>query len=127
MGVRIRLQRFGRRHLPFYRIVAANVRSKRDGKFLEILGTYNPLYVTEEEAKKRLKRVELNFERIKYWVSVGATPSDTVARILGYAGLLPEAPQWKDRYFRASISQGGDEGETVRNVTADNRRDSGLM
>eukprot|EP00243_Klebsormidium_subtile_P005132 TRINITY_DN201_c0_g2_i1.p1 TRINITY_DN201_c0_g2~~TRINITY_DN201_c0_g2_i1.p1 ORF type:complete len:111 (-),score=15.45 TRINITY_DN201_c0_g2_i1:228-560(-) len=84
MVVRIRLARFGRKNLPFYRIFVADSRSPRDGKHIEVVGHYNPL-----PSKDGHKHVGLDFERIKYWLSVGAQPSDTVARLLGVAGVLP--------------------------------------
>jgi small subunit ribosomal protein S16 len=77
MAVRIRLQRIGRRNLPLYRIVAANEKTRRDGRYLERLGNYNP--IPDPQGKKH---ITLNFERVKYWVGVGAQPSDTVARLL---------------------------------------------
>ncbi len=72
--VKIRLQRFGSHKAPFYRIVAADSRSPRDGKFLEILGTYNPL--TEP------KTVTLKKEAVEKWLSQGAQPTDTVKALL---------------------------------------------
>ena len=72
--VRIRLARMGRKRNPFYRVVAADSRAPRDGKFIEILGTYNPM----------TDPMELNFkmERIEHWINHGAQPSDTVARLI---------------------------------------------
>ncbi|KAI0563377.1 Ribosomal protein S16 [Gracilaria domingensis] len=93
MVVRIRLARWGQIHRPFYRIVAADARAKRDGRFIEVLGTYNPMSHSRHEAASNIKRVCLNVERIKYWVSVGAQPSDTVSRLLGTAGVLPFSPR----------------------------------
>jgi len=88
MGVvRLRLARFGCSNRPFYRIVAADSRAPRDGKHLEVLGYYNPLPV-----KDGGKRMGLNFDRAKYWLSVGAQPSDPVQRLLFRAGLLPPPP-----------------------------------
>jgi len=87
MPVRIRLARFGRKHLPFYRIFVADSRSPRDGKHIEVVGSYDPV-----PAKDGNKHVGLNIERVKYWLSVGAQPSDTVARILGRAGVIPAPP-----------------------------------
>ena len=72
MTVRIRMKQFGRRHRPYFRICAMDIRKPRDGRVLEELGTYDPL-VPETDA-----RAVLNGERIKYWVSVGAQPSDKV-------------------------------------------------
>lgn len=72
MSVRIRMKQFGRKHRPYYRICAMDIRKPRDGRVLEELGTYDPL-VPETDA-----RALLNSERIAYWVSVGAQPSDAV-------------------------------------------------
>ncbi|XP_074275331.1 small ribosomal subunit protein bS16m/bS16c [Silene latifolia] len=87
MVVRIRLSRFGCKNKPSYRIIAADVRSPRDGKHLEILGHYNPLPGMDNQ-----KRMGINFDRIKYWLSVGAQPSDPVERLLFRAGILPPPP-----------------------------------
>lgn len=88
MVVRLRLQRWGNRHNPFYRVVVANANAPRDGKFIDRIGTYDP-HIDHTGRKK----LTLNFERAKYWLSVGAQPSDTVARLLHYADLLPEPPK----------------------------------
>uniref|UniRef100_A0A7S2RKN7 30S ribosomal protein S16, chloroplastic n=1 Tax=Eucampia antarctica TaxID=49252 RepID=A0A7S2RKN7_9STRA len=87
MVVRLRLQRFGRTHSPFYRMVAADSRSPRDGKHLEILGTYNPI-----ANKEGIKEIRLKTDRLRYWLSVGAQPSDRVGWILGKFGILPPPP-----------------------------------
>ncbi|RDX96637.1 30S ribosomal protein S16-2, chloroplastic/mitochondrial [Mucuna pruriens] len=87
MVVRIRLSRFGCKNKPFYRVMAADSRSPRDGKHLEVLGYYNPL-----PGQDGGKRMGLNFERVKYWLSVGAQPSEPVERILFRAGILPPPP-----------------------------------
>ncbi|VAH21821.1 unnamed protein product [Triticum turgidum subsp. durum] len=73
MVVRILLVRFGCRNRPFYRVMAADSRSRCDGKHLEVLGYYNPLL-----GKDGGKRMGLKFDRVKYWLSVGAQPSDPV-------------------------------------------------
>ncbi|MEM7131955.1 MAG: 30S ribosomal protein S16 [Chloroflexota bacterium] len=80
--VRIRLRRMGAKKKPFYRIVVAEKRSPRNGRFIETIGTYNPL--TNPET------VSLEHERAAHWLSVGAQPSDAVARILRNASLLGE-------------------------------------
>ena len=77
MGVALRLSRGGSKKRPFFRIVAADVRSPRDGRFLERLGTYNPMMKKDDPS-----RVTLNTERIKYWLSVGAKPSERVQKFL---------------------------------------------
>lgn len=74
MAVRIRLKRIGAKNKPAYRIVVADNRSPRDGKFLEELGTYLP--------KKKDDNFTMDLERVKYWVSKGAQPSDTVASFI---------------------------------------------
>ena len=83
MAVKIRLARHGAKKRPFYRIVAADSESPRDGRFLEKLGTYNPL---QDPAK-----VDLNADRIKYWIGQGATPTDTVRSILKREGVFAAA------------------------------------
>jgi small subunit ribosomal protein S16 len=87
MVVRIRLQRFGRTHTPFYRLVSAHSKAPRDGRFLEVVGTYNPM-----PNKHGVKEIRLKVDRLKYWLSVGAQPSDRVAWILGKFGILPPLP-----------------------------------
>lgn len=83
MAQKIRLARGGAKKKPFYRIVVADSRSPRDGKFLERVGSYNPM-VDQGHAE----RVVLNEDRIKHWLSVGAQPTDRVARILGTANII---------------------------------------
>ena len=85
MAVRLRLKRMGRRHQPFYRVNAIDARAPRDGRVIEELGFYDPL-ATEPGKQVRLKR-----ERIEYWLSVGAQPTDTVRRILEKHGIGPAA------------------------------------
>ena len=89
MVVRLRLQRFGRRNHAMYRLVAADSRSPRDGKCLEYLGSYNP----HPHRKSGAKEVSLNNERIRYWLAVGAQPSDRVAWLLRKAEIMPPRPQ----------------------------------
>ena len=74
--VKIRLVRHGRKRRPFYRVVAADVNAPRDGKFLEILGTYNP--VEKDESKE----LTLKIDRVDHWLSVGAQPTDTAAALI---------------------------------------------
>jgi len=80
MAVKIRLARHGAKKRPFYRIVAADNDSPRDGRFLEKLGTYNPLRDPVE--------VVLNADRVKYWIDKGAIPTDTVRMILKREGVF---------------------------------------
>jgi small subunit ribosomal protein S16 len=86
MSVKIRLARAGAKKRPYYKIVAASSRSPRDGRFLERLGSYDPIRATEDP-----NRLVLNEERIKHWLSVGALPTDRVARFLDRAGIVPGA------------------------------------
>ncbi len=81
MSVRIRMKQFGRKHQPFYRICAMDIRKPRDGRVLEELGTYDPL-IPETDA-----RAILNGERINYWLSVGAQPSDKVRVLIKKYGI----------------------------------------
>jgi small subunit ribosomal protein S16 len=84
MGLKIRLARAGAKKRPYYHIVVADSRSPRDGRFIEKLGSFNPMLPQEHE-----ERVRLQGERILHWVKQGAIPSDRVARFLGHAGLAP--------------------------------------
>jgi small subunit ribosomal protein S16 len=121
MPVRIRLARFGRKNLPFYRIFVADSRSPRDGRHLEVVGHFDPVPGAQPQpahglraasaaprraapfsrahasahaaAKDGNKHVGLNFERIRFWLSVGAQPTERVARLLGQAGVLPPLPR----------------------------------
>ena len=83
MAMKIRLARGGSKKRPFYRVVATDSRMPRDGRFIEKLGTYNPLLAKDSE-----ERVKLDLDRIKYWLGEGAQPTDRVARMLEAAGLL---------------------------------------
>ena len=84
MSLRIRLARGGAKKRPFYRIVVADSRSPRDGRFIEKIGFYNPMV-----AKDNPDRIRLDEDRARHWLSVGAKPSDRVARFLGAADIIP--------------------------------------
>jgi len=84
MSLKIRLARAGAKKRPYYHIVVADSRSPRDGRFIEKLGSYNPMLPAEHA-----ERVRLFNERIQHWVGQGALPTDRVARFLGRAGLGP--------------------------------------
>jgi len=86
MAIALRLSRGGAKKRPYYRIVAADSRSARDGKYLEQIGTYNPLLAKDDPA-----RVKLNEDRARYWLGVGAQASDRVARFLDAAGIKERA------------------------------------
>jgi len=83
MAMKIRLARGGSKKRPFYRIVAADSRMPRDGRFIEKLGTYNPLLPKDSE-----DRVKMDLDRVKHWLSEGAQPTDRVSRMLEAAGVL---------------------------------------
>ena len=83
MAMKIRLARGGSKKRPFYRIVAADSRMPRDGRYIERLGTYNPLLAKDSE-----ERVKMNMERIQYWLGEGAQPTDRISRMLEAAGIL---------------------------------------
>ena len=88
MAVKIRLARAGTKKRPFYRIVAADERAPRDGRFIEKLGTYNPLLASDNS-----ERVKLDIERIQHWLSKGAKPTDRVLRFLDKAGVMTREPR----------------------------------
>ena len=94
MALSIRLSRGGSKKRPYYRIVVADARSPRDGRFIEKIGTYNPLLGKEDE-----KRVVLDAERATHWLGVGAQPTDRVARFLDKAGV-------KERAARSNPTKG---------------------
>ena len=83
MAMKIRLARGGSKKRPFYRIVAADSRMPRDGRYVEKLGTYNPLLPKDSE-----ERVQMNVERIQYWMGQGAQVTDRVSRFLEAAGVI---------------------------------------
>jgi small subunit ribosomal protein S16 len=88
MSLKIRLARGGAKKRPFYSIVVADARSPRDGRFIEKLGTYNPML-----ERSAADRVTLKEERIKHWLGVGAQPTERVARFLGDAGIVEKPAQ----------------------------------
>jgi small subunit ribosomal protein S16 len=94
MAMKIRLARGGSKKRPFYRVVASDSRMPRDGRYVEKLGTYNPLLPKDSE-----ERVKLNMERVQYWLSEGAQPTDRVSRFLEAAGVL-------EKKERANLKKG---------------------
>ena len=88
MTLRIRLARAGAKKRPYYRIVVADSRSPRDGRFIERVGSYNPLLRRDDP-----DRVRLDDERVRHWLGHGAVPTDRVARFLGAANLIDAPPQ----------------------------------
>ena len=83
MAIKLRLARGGSKKRPFYRIVAADSRMPRDGRYIEKLGTYNPLLPKDSE-----ERVKMDMERVQYWLGQGAQPTDRISRMLEAAGVL---------------------------------------
>ncbi|EET46826.1 30S ribosomal protein S16 [Thalassobium sp. R2A62] len=83
MAMKIRLARGGSKKRPFYRIVAADSRMPRDGRYVEKLGTYNPLLAKDDES-----RVQMNMDRVNYWLGEGAQPTDRISRFLEAAGVM---------------------------------------
>jgi len=117
MALRIRLARGGAKKRPFYRIVVADSRSPRDGRFIEKLGTYNPMV-----AKDHPQRLTFKEDRVRHWLSVGATPSDRVARFLGGAGIVetPAVPeQTKKNQPKAKAQERMKEAEEAKAKTAE--------
>ena len=94
MAMKIRLARGGSKKRPHYAIVASDSRMPRDGRFLEKLGTYNPLLPKDSE-----ERIKMDMERVQYWLGQGAQPTDRVARFLEAAGV-------KDKTERANLKKG---------------------
>ena len=94
MAMKIRLARGGSKKRPFYRIVAADSRMPRDGRFIEKLGTYNPLLPKDSE-----ERVKMDMERVQYWLGQGAQTTDRVSRFLEAAGVI-------EKKERANLKKG---------------------
>ena len=88
MSVKIRLSRGGAKKRPYYYIVVAEAAAPRDGRYIEQIGTHNPML-----PKDHADRVKLDLDRAKHWLSVGAQPTDRVARFLDAAGLMKRAPR----------------------------------
>ncbi len=91
MGLKIRLARAGAKKRPYYHIVVADSRSPRDGRFIEKLGSYNPMLPADH-----VDRIRLQNERITHWLGQGAVSTERVARFLGNAGLAP-MPKWNEQ------------------------------
>jgi len=88
MATKIRLARGGSKKRPFYSVVVADVRAPRDGRFIEKLGTFNPLLAKDNE-----QRLNLDLDRVKHWLGEGAKPTDKVLRFLDEAGILKREPR----------------------------------
>jgi small subunit ribosomal protein S16 len=96
MSLKIRLSRAGAKKRPYYHIVVADSRSPRDGRFLEKVGSYNPMLPAEHE-----ERIRLQSERIQHWLKVGALPTERVAKFLGHAGLAP-MPAYREQPIQSA-------------------------
>src|SRR3982751_58972 len=121
MALAIRLTRGGAKKRPYYRIVVADSRNARDGRFIEKVGTYNPLL-----AKDSPERVKLDAERISHWLSVGAQPSDRVLRFLDAAGIRervarnnPNKAQPGEKAKERAEARATKEAEAAEAVVAD--------
>jgi small subunit ribosomal protein S16 len=91
MGLKIRLARAGAKRRPYYHIVIADSRSPRDGRFIERVGSYNPMLPAEHE-----DRIRIQAERVTHWLDNGAVATERVAKFLGKAGLAP-MPVWSEQ------------------------------
>jgi len=96
MGLKIRLARAGAKKRPYYHIVIADSRSPRDGRFIEKVGSYNPMLPAEHA-----DRIRLLDERVTHWISQGAVATDRVARFLGKAGLAP-MPAYREQPVKSA-------------------------
>lgn len=124
MALKIRLARGGAKKRPFYQIVVADVRSPRDGRFVEKVGTYNPMLAQDHQ-----DRVTLKTDRIKHWLSVGAQPTDRVALFLGKAQIMEmpltrekpqqSAPKAKAQERMKALEEAHKEAEEARKAAAE--------
>jgi len=113
--VRIRLRRMGLKGQPSYRIVATDKESSRDGRFLEILGMYNP--------RTDPSTIQLKEDRIYDWMSHGAQPTESVERVFKSAGLLDRYERFKQGEALDTLLQEAAQAESTRNVSTQTRRD----
>lgn len=95
---RIRLQRKGRKNRPFFHILVMNQRTKRDGKFIDHLGTYDPIMKTE----RRVEKIKIDHDKYKEWIIKGAQPSETVAKLVSLIGKDSEFKAKKDAPLKTS-------------------------
>ncbi|HLY54441.1 MAG TPA: 30S ribosomal protein S16 [Stellaceae bacterium] len=113
MSLKIRLARGGAKKRPYYQIVVADARSPRDGRFIERLGTYNPMV-----DKTHPERLTLKIERIEHWLKVGAQPTDRVARFLGDAKLIA-APERRETPVKSAPGKKAEERAKERAAKAE--------
>ncbi|MCJ1445151.1 MAG: 37S ribosomal protein S16, mitochondrial [Stictis urceolatum] len=101
MVVRIRLARFGKRNAPFYNIVVADARTARNSKPIEVIGTYDPIPKPPPFGQgKPYKDIQLDSSRAKYWLGVGAQPSEPCWKLLSLLGLMEKKLTWQQREAR---------------------------
>ncbi|KAK7984559.1 hypothetical protein PG989_011961 [Apiospora arundinis] len=102
MTIKIRLARFGRRNAPFYNIVVAHARTARNSKPLEVIGTYDPIPKADpyDDSGRLHKDIKLDTLRAKYWIGVGAQPTDTMWRLLSMVGIME--PKFRDQKPRTA-------------------------
>ena len=112
MGLKIRLSRAGAKKRPYYHIVVADSRSPRDGRFIERLGSYNPMLPADHA-----DRVRLQDERIQHWLGNGAIATDRVAKFLGKAGLAP-MPGWNEQPIQSAPKKKAQERATAAAAAA---------
>jgi small subunit ribosomal protein S16 len=114
--VRIRLRRVGAKKQPSYRVVAVNKEAPRDGKFLEVLGFYNP--------RTQPETIHLEEDRIFYWLSVGAQPSDAVRQLFKTMGSMERYERFKAGEEVEKLMEEAETAEAARNVNPKTRRDT---
>ena len=123
MAIAIRLSRGGSKQRPYYRVVVADTRSPRDGKYLEQVGTYNPMLGREDP-----KRVTFDTERAKHWLKMGATPSDRVAYFFSKCLHIPdyyfETPGYRTRRSAEFAIKTGQPGEIAKIATLEKNWDT---
>lgn len=105
MATKIRLARHGAKKAPFYRVVVADSRARRDGRFLEMVGRYNP--------RTNPSTVELNMERIDYWLGTGAQPTEAVVNLIAIARGEKAAPEVKGKLSKKAVARAKAEAEAV--------------
>jgi small subunit ribosomal protein S16 len=111
LAVKIRLARHGAKKAPFYRVVVADGRARRDGRFIEIVGRYNPL--------TQPSTVELDLEKVEAWISKGATPTEAVTKLIAIAKGEKQAPVGNDKVSKKAAAKAADEAAAAEKAAAD--------
>ena len=115
MAVKLRLRRMGKKRQPIYKVVAADVRSPRDGKYIEAIGTYSP--------KSEPAAIEINEDRALYWLGCGAQPTETVKNLLSKEGILFKRELQKEGLSEEAIAEKLREWGTQRDSALENKRE----